>query len=47
MLVSYTLLPLLVGMILGNLDEEMREFLSKGEDLFIPMLGLAFVLELT
>jgi 2-keto-3-deoxygluconate permease len=37
----YTLLPLLVGMILGNLDEEMREFLSKGEHLFIPMLGLA------
>lgn len=37
----FTLLPLLVGMILGNLDEKMREFLSKGEEVFIPLLGLA------
>ncbi|MCY7781309.1 MULTISPECIES: 2-keto-3-deoxygluconate permease [Bacillus] len=37
----FTLLPLLVGMILGNLDEKMRDFLSKGEDVFIPLLGLA------
>ncbi|AGK52063.1 2-keto-3-deoxygluconate permease [Bacillus sp. 1NLA3E] len=36
----FTLLPLVVGMILGNLDEEMRAFLSKGQDLFIPLLGL-------
>ncbi|PLS06126.1 2-keto-3-deoxygluconate permease [Bacillus halotolerans] len=37
----FTLLPLLVGMILGNLDEKMRDFLSKGEDVFIPLLGLS------
>jgi 2-keto-3-deoxygluconate permease len=36
----FTILPLVTGMILGNLDEKMREFLSRGEDLFIPFLGL-------
>ncbi|MED4226983.1 2-keto-3-deoxygluconate permease [Neobacillus cucumis] len=37
----FTIIPLVLGMILGNLDEKMREFLSVGESLFIPFLGLA------
>ncbi|PQP86489.1 2-keto-3-deoxygluconate permease [Paenibacillus sp. AR247] len=37
----FALLPLLLGMILGNLDEKMREFLSKGQDVIIPLFSLA------
>ncbi|MBB3130606.1 2-keto-3-deoxygluconate permease [Paenibacillus rhizosphaerae] len=37
----FAILPLVLGMILGNLDEKMREFLSKGQDVIIPLFSLA------
>ena len=35
------LLPIVVGMVLGNLDHELRRFLAKGSDMLIPFFAFA------
>lgn len=37
----FAILPLVIGMILGNIDQKMREFLSKAQDVIIPLFSLA------
>lgn len=35
------LVPIVVGVVLGNLDLEMRDFLTKGSDMLIPFMAFA------
>lgn len=35
-----TVIPIIVGMILGNLDKELRDFLAPAGDILIPFVGL-------
>lgn len=35
-----TVIPIIVGMIIGNLDKSMRDFMAPAGDILIPLLDL-------
>ncbi len=39
--IAATLLPFLIGMVLGNLDSEFKEYFKEGTNIILPFLGIA------